>query len=73
MGRAGIDPRDTKTCTCGTEIVFLTTHNGAKMPVNVLPTDAKFRGPTAGETQFVHGEHQPHWVDCPDAEDFRGR
>ena len=43
------------------------------VPVNVVPTDDKHRGPHSGETAFVWGEHQSHFMTCTEAEHFRGR
>ena len=62
---------DVKTCKCGASIVFLRTKKGNRMPVNVVPTDAKFRGPSAGELEYAHGVHQPHWATCEHAPDFK--
>ncbi len=52
-------------------MVFLKTKKGKWMPVNVVPTESGFRGPNAGETKFIYGEHQPHFVTCPCAGEFR--
>ncbi len=41
------------------------------MPVNVVPTDPKFRGPSAGELKFKYGEHESHFATCPEASVFR--
>lgn len=56
---------------CQTEIVWLKTRAGKAMPVNLLPTAKPFRGPNAGEELFVYGAHQPHFVTCPKADEFR--
>ena len=69
---AGPYPKDVKQCrACEADIVFMKTRKGKWMPVNVIPTEHEFRGPTAGETRFRHGEHQPHFVTCPCAGEFR--
>lgn len=52
-------------------MVFLKTKKGKWIPVNVIPTDSEFRGPNAGEIKYKHGEHQPHFVTCPCAGEFR--
>jgi len=51
--------------------VFLKTAKGKNMPVNVLPTESKFRAPHSEEVNFVYGEHQSHFQTCPDAKKFR--
>lgn len=69
---AGPLPADIRRCqSCSAEIVFVRTRNGKRMPVNVLPTDPKFRGPNAGELDYVHGEHQSHFATCDDPQRFR--
>lgn len=79
MTRSGPHPKDVSRCrSCGAEIVFLRSFNRktkqhGRMPVNVVPTRAEFRGPDAGETDFKHGEHQSHFSTCPKAERFRGK
>ena len=65
-------PKDVKTCSaCDADMVFLKTKRGKWMPVNVVPTNNTLRGPTAGEINFVYGEHQPHFTTCPCAGEFR--
>jgi hypothetical protein len=77
MSGAGPGPKDLATCrACGEAIVFLQTLNAktgkrGRMPVNVLPTDKKFRGPNAGEIDYLHGIHQSHFATCPEAGRFR--
>lgn len=69
---AGPYPKDVKQCDgCEADIVWMRTKKAKHMPVNVIPTDANFRGPTAGELRYKHGEHQPHWATCPCAGEFR--
>lgn len=53
------------------DIVKLETRAKRRMPVNVTPTDAKYRAPRDDDTHYVHGEHEPHWWKCPDAPKFR--
>lgn len=70
--RAGPSPAEITSCrSCGADIVFLKTRAGKRMPVNVTPTKPEFRGPNHGEIEYVHGEHEPHWGTCDDAERFR--
>lgn len=69
---AGPYPKDVKQCqACEADMVFLKTKRGKWMPVNVVPTEPGFRGPNAGERKFIYGEHQPHFVTCPEASTFR--
>lgn len=69
---AGPYPKDVKPCeACEADMVFLRTKKRKWIPVNVVPTESKFRGPNAGETKFVYGEHQPHFMSCPCAGEFR--
>ncbi len=71
---AGPYPKDVRQCRgCEEDIVFLKTKRGKWIPVNVVPTESKFRGPSAGEAKFIHDEHQAHFVTCPDAPVFRDR
>lgn len=70
--RAGPNPADIVGCrSCGADLVFLRTKKGKQMPVNVMPTEPGFRGPDAGETEFVYGEHQSHFQTCDNAARFR--
>ena len=70
--RAGPYPKDISKCrACDADMVWVKTKKGKNMPVNVVPTKAEFRGPNAGETKFVYGEHEPHWSTCSCADDFR--
>jgi hypothetical protein len=72
MTGAGPWPQDVMQCrTCKADIVWLRTKAGKSMPVNVQPTAAPFRGPTAGETAYKHGEHQSHFVTCPQRDEHR--
>lgn len=72
--KAGPRADEITTCkTCGTEIMFLKTKSGKQMPVNVMPTSPKLRGPNSGETAFVFGEHQSHFATCSQADDWRSR
>lgn len=65
-------PKDVTKCrACEVDIVFVKTKRGKWMPVNVVPTESKFRGPTAGELKFKYGEHEPHWSTCTEAHVFR--
>ena len=74
MSGAGPLPKDVVPCrACGADMVFLRTKKGTQMPVNVIPTQSKYRGPNAGEASFVYGQHQPHWATCPEADSFRGK
>ncbi len=69
---AGPYNKDVKPCSaCEADMVFLRTKKRKWIPVNVIPTESKFRGPNAGETKFVYGEHQPHFQTCPCAGEFR--
>lgn len=71
---AGPLPRDVSRCRagdCGADIVWLKTKAGRPMPVNVVPTNKLYRGPNAGETEFVYGEHESHFSTCPAATSFR--
>jgi hypothetical protein len=70
--------RDIAKCRgsdCGADIVWLKTKAGKRIPVDAMPAKKtaaeKWRPPYAGETEYVHGEHKPHHIDCPNAEDFR--
>lgn len=72
MNGAGPLTEDIVHCrACGAEIVFVRTKAGKRMPVNVVPTDKKHRAPNAGELEFVYGEHQSHFMTCPQADAFR--
>ena len=72
MSGAGPNPADVVKCSaCGADIVFVRTKSGKRMPVNVMPTDKRFRGPNAGELDYVHGEHQSHFATCVEADRFR--
>lgn len=74
MNGAGPHPRDVVKCrACSVDVVFLRTKAGRRMPVNVMPTDAKFRGPNAGETDYQYNVHQSHFQTCPDSPAFRER
>ncbi len=67
-------PKDVTHCrACGAHIVFVRTKKGKLMPINVNPTSAEFRAPNAGELAYVHKEHQPHFLSCPKADEFRQR
>lgn len=69
-------PKDITICRgedCGAEIVFLKTKRGKNIPVNVIPTEWEFRGPNAGEIEYLSGEHQPHHATCPNVGDFRNK
>ena len=69
---AGPYPKDVKQCKgCDADIVFMKTKRGKYIPVNVVPTDSKKRGPNAGETKFSYDEHESHFATCPDAPVFR--
>ena len=48
-----------------------TTGKKSQMPVNVVPTDKRFRGPYSGELAYVPGEHQSHFGTCTEPERFR--
>lgn len=62
---AGPYPRDIVTCSgCEADIVWMKTRTRKRIPVNVMPTETKFRGPKAGELKFVVGEHQCHFDTC---------
>lgn len=79
---AGPYPKDVSKCrSCDADMVFMKTRKGKWMPVNVMPkgkfTDksgvsSPYRGPTAGETDFVYGELQPHFLTCTDPDRYRG-
>jgi len=70
--RAGPYPKDISQCRdCETDGVWMKTKRGKNMLVNVVPTESKFRGPNAGETKFIYGEHQPHFTTCPCAGESR--
>lgn len=72
--RPGPYPKDVKPCRgCGGDVVWLKTKRGKWMCVNVVPTKPEFRGPAAGETKYAHGEHEPHWATCPEADSFKVR
>ena len=74
MNPGGPRPQDIAHCrACGADMVYLRTKNGARMPVNVMPTDASFRGPNAGELVYIHREYQSHFITCPEAGRFRQR
>ena len=69
---AGPYPKDVKQCrACEADIVWMKTKKGKWMCVNVVPTKAEFRGPSAGENKYKYGEHEPHWATCPCAGEFR--
>jgi hypothetical protein len=78
LSHSGPLARDVTTCRkCGASIVFLQSMNQrtrkrGRMPVNILPTKSDYRGPNAGEIDYVAGEHQSHFATCPDAEYFKG-
>jgi hypothetical protein len=66
----------TRCRKCAVEIMFLQSVNRStgklgRMPVNVRPTHQRYRAPHTGEVSYVHGEHEPHWATCPDADSFR--
>lgn len=72
--RAGPLPKDIAHCrSCEAAVVFVRTAAGKLMPVNVNPTDARYRGPNAGELAYVHGAHQSHFATCPAAQKHRTR
>ena len=69
---AGPYPKDVKQCRgCEADIVWMRTKKMKWIAVNVMPDDQELRGPTAGEDRFKYGEHQAHFVTCPDAGSFR--
>lgn len=79
MNRAGPRADEVTTCKkCGASIMFLQSFNKklgtrSRMPVNVLPTDKRFRAPYSGDVAYLHNEHQNHWSTCSDPGAFRGR
>jgi hypothetical protein len=57
--------------SCGADIVWLKTKKQKWMCVNALPTKPDFRPPRPNEVQYAHGEHEPHWATCPEADQHR--
>jgi hypothetical protein len=67
LSPTGPKPSEITTCRkCHAEIMFLRTSKGSLMPVNVMPTSPKFRGPNSGEITFQQGQHQSHFATCTD-------
>ena len=62
---AGPYPKDVSQCMgCEADIVWMKTKGGKGIPVNVLPTDSKYRGPRPGELRYIFGDHQCHFDTC---------
>lgn len=62
---AGPYPKDIVTCSgCEADVVWMKTKHQKSIPVNVVPTASKYRGPRPGELKFVFGEHQCHFDTC---------
>lgn len=64
----------TQTCRgpdCDEEIIFLRTKKRKLIPVNVRPTDKKYRAVKHDEYDYRHGEHEPHHSTCPNVGEFR--
>lgn len=61
------------TCRgCGEPIEWFITPRGKKMPMSVIPLDAKGE-PIIGASVVPVKEYvrRPHWSNCPNAADFR--
>lgn len=70
-------PRDQrqhpKPCKCGKLFVYLVTIHGKKIPVNwdSLTGDEQRFLSEAGSVEFDRTRHKTHFIDCPNAKEFR--
>jgi hypothetical protein len=61
---------DAKCRGCGAAIEWWVTPKGKKMPMSVKEKKDETKGFFAPVEEFIR---IPHWTDCPNADEFRGR